>query len=101
MKINVYNDSRAPIRVIIAGYTINDSRLEPDEEHSSAPEKNARIQGIPSAGGVQQMTIIPERHYKVRPLDLLCVWHTKIEAWMPEQTGIDFAPGRRHRACMP
>ncbi|NIF78359.1 hypothetical protein F3J20_13340 [Paraburkholderia sp. Cy-641] len=29
---NVYNDGRAPIRVIVDGDTINDSRLEPGEE---------------------------------------------------------------------
>ena len=33
---------------------------------------------------------ISERHYKRRPLDLLRVWHTKIEAWFLEQAGIDF-----------
>jgi hypothetical protein len=31
-----------------------------------------------------------ERHYKQRPLDLLRLWHTKIEAWMLEQAGIEF-----------
>ena len=30
-----------------------------------------------------------ERHYKVRPLDLLRAWHTKIEAWILEQAGIE------------
>lgn len=29
-----------------------------------------------------------EKHYKVRPLDLLRMWHTKIEAWFLEQAGI-------------
>jgi integrase len=29
-----------------------------------------------------------ERHYKRRPIDLLRMWHTKIEAWMLEQAGI-------------
>jgi integrase len=33
-----------------------------------------------------------ERHYKQRPLDLLRIWHTKIEAWMLEQAGIEFKP---------
>jgi len=33
-----------------------------------------------------------ERHYKVRPLDLLRKWHDKIELWMLEQAGIDFVP---------
>ncbi len=39
-----------------------------------------------------------EKHYRVRPLDLLRMWHEKIEAWMLEQAGIEFdaeqaAPG--------
>jgi integrase len=39
-----------------------------------------------------------EKHYKVRPLDLLRMWHTKIEAWMLAQAGIAFQaeqPGLR------
>lgn len=31
-----------------------------------------------------------EKHYRVRPLDLLRMWHTKIEAWILEQAGIVF-----------
>jgi integrase len=31
-----------------------------------------------------------EKHYRVRPLDLLRTWHVKIEAWMLEQAGIEF-----------
>jgi integrase len=31
---------------------------------------------------------IAEKHYKRRPIDLLRMWHTKIEAWMLEQAGI-------------
>lgn len=31
-----------------------------------------------------------EKHYRQRPLDLLRMWHTKIEAWFLEQAGIDF-----------
>ena len=38
-----------------------------------------------------------EKHYKVRPLELLRVHHEKIEAWILEQAGIAFdaeaAPG--------
>ncbi len=30
-----------------------------------------------------------EKHYRVRPLDLLRMWHTKIEAWVLEQAGIE------------
>lgn len=29
-----------------------------------------------------------EKHYRVRPLDLLRMWHSKIEAWMLEQAGM-------------
>ena len=43
----------------------------------------AQIQGHkPSA--------IAEKHYRVRPIDLLGMWHEKIEAWMLEQAGIEF-----------
>ncbi len=30
-----------------------------------------------------------EKHYRVRPLDLLRMWHTKIESWILEQAGIE------------
>jgi len=30
-----------------------------------------------------------EKHYTVRPLDLLAKWHAKIEAWILEQAGIE------------
>lgn len=33
---------------------------------------------------------IAEKHYRRRPLDLLRMWHVKIEAWMLEQAGVDF-----------
>lgn len=32
-----------------------------------------------------------EKHYKVRPLDLLRSWHTKLEAWILEQGKVQFA----------
>ena len=31
-----------------------------------------------------------EKHYKVRPLDLLRSWHTKLEAWILEQGDVQF-----------
>ncbi|SAL76523.1 preprotein translocase [Caballeronia choica] len=33
-----------------------------------------------------------ERHYKVRPLDLLRAWADKLEAWILAEAGIDFKP---------
>ncbi|NGM78756.1 tyrosine-type recombinase/integrase [Burkholderia multivorans] len=45
----------------------------------------AQIQGHkPSA--------LAEKHYRRRPLDLLRLWHRRIETWMLEQAGIDFMP---------
>ncbi|ARL08084.1 tyrosine-type recombinase/integrase [Burkholderia pseudomallei] len=45
----------------------------------------AQIQGHkPSA--------IAEKHYRRRPLDLLRMWHDRIEAWMLEEADIDFKP---------
>ncbi|WP_322997203.1 integrase family protein [Castellaniella sp.] len=32
---------------------------------------------------------IAEKHYRRRPLDLLRMWHTKIEGWVLEQAGIE------------
>lgn len=45
----------------------------------------AQIQGHkPSA--------LAEKHYRRRPIDLLRMWHVKIEGWILEQAQIDFAP---------
>lgn len=33
---------------------------------------------------------LAEKHYRRRPIDLLRMWHEKIEAWMLEQAEIDF-----------
>ena len=33
---------------------------------------------------------LAEKHYRRRPLDLLRMWHQKIEIWVLEQAGIDF-----------
>ncbi|QFS37641.1 tyrosine-type recombinase/integrase [Burkholderia cepacia] len=45
----------------------------------------AQIQGHkPSA--------IAEKHYRRRPLDLLRMWHDKIEAWMLVQADVEFQP---------
>ncbi|OIQ92415.1 phage integrase family protein [mine drainage metagenome] len=35
---------------------------------------------------------IAEKHYRRRPLDLLRMWHVKIEAWILEQAEIKFEP---------
>jgi integrase len=45
----------------------------------------AQIQGHAPQG-------VREQNYIRRPLDLLRMWHVKIEAWMLEQAGIDFMP---------
>lgn len=48
----------------------------------------AQIQGHAPQG-------VREQNYIRRPLDLLRMWHVKIEAWMLEQAGIEFAPARQ------
>lgn len=45
----------------------------------------AQIQGHKPSG-------VREKHYIRRPLDLLRMWHVKIEAWILEQAGIQFVP---------
>ena len=35
-----------------------------------------------------------EKHYRRRPIDLLRMWHTKIESWILEQAGIQFDPAQ-------
>lgn len=45
----------------------------------------AQIQGHKPQG-------VREEHYIRRPLDLLRSWHSKIEAWILEQGGVQFAP---------
>lgn len=35
-----------------------------------------------------------EKHYRVRPIDLLRMWHTKIETWILEEAGIE-QPGEQ------
>jgi hypothetical protein len=51
---------------------------------------------IPSGIKAQIMghkpSAIAERHYNVRPLDLLRMWHDKLEAWILKEAGIDFTP---------
>jgi hypothetical protein len=32
---------------------------------------------------------LAEKHYRRRPLDLLRVWHSKIEAWILTEAGIE------------
>ncbi|OGS97903.1 MAG: hypothetical protein A3H99_00015 [Gallionellales bacterium RIFCSPLOWO2_02_FULL_59_110] len=42
---------------------------------------------------------IAEKHYIQRELDLLHLWHVKIEAWILEQAGIEFVPRPRRARC--
>ncbi len=38
----------------------------------------------------QKPSATAEKHYTVRPLDLLRMHHERIEAWMLEQAGVAF-----------
>ncbi len=96
------------------GYVFSTGRTDgpiatPTRQHSNA----LRIAGLPhvtlhglrrSFGSLAEWLEVPtgivaqimghkpkataERHYRVRPIDLLRQWHTKIEAWMLEQAEI-------------
>jgi integrase len=44
----------------------------------------AQIQG-------HKLSALAEKHYRRRPLDLLRLWHTRIEAWIRDQAGIEQA----------
>lgn len=51
----------------------------------------AQIQGHkPSA--------VAEKHYRVRPLDLLRLWHDRIERFILAEAGIEFQPAEKARA---
>ena len=47
----------------------------------------AQIQGHKPQG-------VREKHYIRRPLDLLRMWHVKIEAWILQEAGIEFMPAQ-------
>ena len=57
---------------------------------------------MPSGVSAQIMghkpSALAEKHYRRRPLDLLRMWHDKIEVWMLEQAGITFTPNLPARA---
>jgi integrase len=52
---------------------------------------------VPSGISAQIMghkpSALAEKHYRRRPLDLLRMWHSKIEAWILKQAGIETVPG--------
>lgn len=41
---------------------------------------------------------LAEKHYRRRPIDLLRVWHEKIEGWILDQAGIEFKPAQNMQA---
>ncbi|MBV5330588.1 MAG: site-specific integrase [Chlorobium sp.] len=41
-----------------------------------------------------------EKHYRVRPLDLLRKWHTKLEEWILEQAGIVIPAGQEEQELL-
>jgi hypothetical protein len=45
----------------------------------------------------QKPSATAEKHYKVRPLGLLRMWHGRIDAWSLVQAVSSSSPGRR--AC--
>jgi integrase len=39
-----------------------------------------------------------EKHYRQRPIDLLRLWHTRIEQWMLAEAGVEFVPEQSAQA---
>jgi integrase len=91
---------------VSAGGRIQDPRSQLDKSCTVAGIPKVTIHGlrrtfknmaewveVPAGVTAQLMghkpSAIAERHYTSRPLDLLRVWHTKLEAWMLEQAGIE------------
>ena len=56
--------------------------------------------GVIAQIGGHKPSATQERHYKVRPLDLLRLHHERFEAWMLEQAGlpVPVSDGQRLRA---
>jgi hypothetical protein len=41
-----------------------------------------------------------EKHYRARPLDLLRLWHTRLEVWLLTEAGVEFAPGQEQAPAL-
>lgn len=102
----------APSQWVFASKTAKSGRLqEPRIQHTKACAEagisNLTIHGLRRsfgtlaewvecpAGIVAQIqghkpSATAEKHYRVRPIDLLRMWHTKIESWMLKQANITF-----------
>jgi len=98
---------------VFSSFTTNDTMSKPHSQHSQACAA-AGIDGLTlhglrrsfksltewleiPAGVVAQImghkpSATAEKHYTVRPLDLLRLHHEKIEAWVLEQAGVKFTP---------
>ena len=48
--------------------------------------------GIVAQNMCHKPSAMAEKHYKQRPIDLLRLWHTRIEAWVLDQAGIELVP---------
>lgn len=60
---------------------------------------------VPSGVTAQIMghkpSALAEKHYRRRPLDMLRMWHDRIESWALEQAGIKFEPARAGLRVVP
>lgn len=100
--------------VFVAARRTNGNEFDRMTEPSIAHRKSLKAAGLPalslhglrrSFGSLSEWVEVPvgivaqiqghkpsataEKHYRVRPLDLLRMWHTKIEGWILEQAGIE------------
>lgn len=111
-KMEARGEQFAPSPYVFFSRTATDGRLaEPTHAHNRAIEvaglPHLTLHGlrrsfgtlcewveVPTGISAQIMghkpTAIAEKHYRRRPIDLLRMWHEKIEVWMLGQAGIEF-----------
>ena len=41
-----------------------------------------------------------EKHYRARPLDLLRLWHCRIEAWILSEAGVELTHGEQQQSAL-
>jgi integrase len=106
------NGKQVPIPWVFSSPTAESGRLQDPRDAHARACKAAGIEGLTlhglrrSFGSLAEWVEIPagvvaqiqghkpsataEKHYRVRPVDLLATWHDKFEAWILERAGVEF-----------
>lgn len=76
---------RACARAAIEGLTLHGLR----RSFGSLAEWTETPAGVVAQIMGHKPSATAEKHYRVRPVDMLRMWHSKVEAWILEQAGIE------------